>query len=147
MANSMSTNLMVTDMAVSLRFYHEVIGLPISFTVDADRNTDMPGVVREGVVFAALRAGDSELMLQERTSLAQDSGVFAVDSEPGGTLTMYYRVDDVEEVVARLPNDVAIVKPLASTWYGMREIWFRDPDGYIITVGTPEGNAPDVSAV
>ncbi len=144
MANSMSTNLMVTDMEASLRFYSEVIGLDMAFTVDADQNTEMPGVIGPGVVFASLRAGESELMLQHRSSLADDAPqAFSETDVPGGSFTMYFRVDDVDAVVAGLPQGTETVKELQRTWYGMKEIWVRDPDGYVVTVGTPEGPPPE----
>ena len=143
MATSMSTNLMVTDMAASLRFYTEVIGLEMAFTVDGEQHTDMPGEIKEGVVFASLRAGESEIMLQERASLAEDAPqAFSHTDEAGGSFTLYFRVEDVDAVVARLPRDAVTVKPLQRTWYGMKEIWVRDPDGYVVTVGTPEGPPP-----
>jgi uncharacterized glyoxalase superfamily protein PhnB len=139
MAKSMSTNLMVVDMVASLVFYSEVVGLDMAFTVDGEQNTDMPGEIRDGVVFASLRAGDTEIMLQERQSLAEDAPqVFDGNDKTGGSFTMYFRVDDVDAVVARLPPEAEIVKPLQQTWYGMNEIWVRDPDGYVVTIGTPE---------
>ena len=142
MANSMSTNLMVTDMGASLVFYHDVIGLPIAFTVDADQQTDMSGDVTAGAVFATLRAGETELMLQDRVSLAEDAPMVTADTEPSGTFTLYFRVDDVDAVVERLPERHEVVKPLQLTWYGMKEIWVRDPDGYVVTIGSPEGDPP-----
>ena len=83
MLDSVSVNLMVTDMVASLRFYHEVLGAPV-----------------------------------------------------------YFRVDDVDTIAARVPEQAEIVKPLETTWYGMREIWVRDPDGYVLTIGTPHGEPP-----
>ncbi len=143
MANALSPNLMVTDMEASLRFYHEVVGLPIAFSVDAGQNTDTSGNVMAGTVFAALRAGETELMLQDRVSLAQDAPMVTDNTPPSGTFTLYFRVDDVDAVVARLPTSHEVVKPLQQTWYGMKEIWVRDPDGYVVTIGSPEGDPPE----
>ncbi|NNK91866.1 MAG: hypothetical protein HKO87_05485, partial [Acidimicrobiia bacterium] len=109
----MSTNLMVTDMGASLRFYHEVVGLPIAFTVDADQQTDTSGEVVANAVFATLRAGETELMLQDRISLAEDAPMVAEDTPPSGTFTLYFRLEDataVDEVVARLPESHEVVK-------------------------------------
>jgi len=142
MINSVTANLMVTNMAASLRFYHEVLGAPIAFTVDADQNTEMPGVISDDAVFASVRAGDAELMLQQRANLLADSPAFDETTTPGGSFTLYFRVDDVDAIVARLPADTPVVKPLETTWYGQREIWVRDPDGYVITVGMVDGEPP-----
>ena len=142
MAIALSPNLMVTDMEASLGFYHHVVGLPIAFAVDAEQNTDTSGEIVAGTVFAALRAGETELMLQDRVSLAEDAPMVTEDTAPGGTFTLYFRVDDVDAVVERLPGSQEVVKPLQLTWYGMKEIWVRDPDGYVVTIGSPEGDPP-----
>ena len=142
MANSVSANLMVIDMVASLRFYHEILGATIAFTVDTEQNTAMPGQIGPDVVFASVHFGESELMLQERASLVADSPAFDSSTEPGASITLFVRVDDVDEIVARLPDDTPIVKPLETTWYGMREIWVRDPDGYVVTIATPDGDPP-----
>ncbi|RZV43341.1 MAG: hypothetical protein EX269_13395 [Acidimicrobiales bacterium] len=142
MANSMSTNLMVIDVAEALHFYRDVIGGEIAFVVDSNQETAMDESIPEDAAFASVRIGDSELMLQERMSLVEDAPMVTADSEPGGTFAMYFRVDDVDEVVAKLPEGTEVLKPLQMTWYGMKEIWVRDPAGYVITIGTPEGDPP-----
>ena len=147
MVNSMSPNLMVADVAASLAFYVDGLGGTIAFTVDADQNSDMDGGIIDSAVFASVRMGTSEMMLQERNNLAHDAPhAFSVDDAIGGSLSMYFRVDDVDAVLARLQSasDVEIVKPLELTWYGMKEVWVRDPDGYVVTIGTPEGPPPEV---
>jgi len=144
MVNSMSANLMVTDIAESLAFYVDGLGGTVAFTVDPDQNADIEGGVIDNAIFASVRLGESEMMLQERENLAEDAPhAFSATDVPGGTFSLYFRVDDVEAVLARL-GDVEIVKPLQMTWYGMHEVWVRDPDGYVVTIGTPKGNAPEV---
>lgn len=146
MITSIITNLMVTNMSNSLDFYHQIIGLEIAFTVNAEKESDMSGKVRSDAVFASLKYDGGEIMLQERNNMAADAGVFSAKQEPGGTLTLYFRSDSVDEIAGRLTDDIEIVKPLETTWYGMKEIWIRDPDGWVITIGTPEGPSPDVKA-
>ena len=146
MVNSMSPNLMVTNVTNSLGFYAEGIGLEIAFTVDPDQKSDMDGGIIPNAIFASLRTGVGEMMLQDRKNMAEDApAAFSVDDTPGGTLSLYFRVDDVDAVIARLGN-VPVVKPLQLTWYGMLEIWVRDPDGYVVTIGSPQGDAPDMSS-
>jgi uncharacterized glyoxalase superfamily protein PhnB len=142
MINSMTPNLMVLDVGRSIRFYRDVIGADIAFVVDADQQTDMDGGIPPNAVFASLRVGDGEMMLQDRQSLAEDAPMVTAETEAGGSFTLYFRVDDVDGVVEKLPDGTETVKPLQTTWYGMKEIWVRDPDGYVITIGTPEGDPP-----
>ncbi len=144
MVTSLSPNLMVSSLAASLAFYVDGIGGDIAFTLDQDQNADMSGGIIDNAVFASLRMGTSEMMLQETSSLAADvPGALEDDALPGGTMSVYFRVDDVSQVLERI-GDVDVVKASELTWYGMREVWVRDPDGYLVTIGAPEGGAPDV---
>jgi len=93
---------MVTDMVKSLRFYHEVLGAPIAFTVDGDQNTEMPGEISDKVMFASIMIGNGELMLQAQASLIQDSPVFDESTVIGASATFYVRVDDVDAVASPL---------------------------------------------
>ncbi len=145
MVNSMSANLMVSDVAASLAFYVDGIGGTIAFTVDANQKSDMEGGIIDGAIFASVRLGGSEMMLQEKHNLVEDAPhAYSADDVPGGTFSLYFRVDDVEEVLGRL-DDVEVVKPLQLTWYGMKEVWVRDPDGYVVTIGSPEGDPPEMN--
>lgn len=134
---------MVIDVAEALHFYRDVIGGEIAFVVDADQQTTMDGTIPDNAAFASVRVGDNELMLQERLSLVADAPMVTADSQPGGTFTLYFRVDDVDAIVSRLPEGTEVLKPLQKTWYGMKEVWVRDPAGYVITIGTPEGSPPE----
>ena len=104
----------------------------------------MEGGIIADAIFASVRLGDSEMMLQQRENLAEDAPeAFSITDEPGGTFSLYFRVDDVEAVLERL-SAAPIVKPLQMTWYGMHEVWVRDPDGYVVTIGTPKGDPPQL---
>ena len=142
MVNSMSTNLMVLDVAEAVRFYSDVIGGEIAFVVDDKQETKMDGTIPDKAVFASMKMGTGEIMFQERTNLVEDAPMVEPDSMPSGTFAMYLRVDAVDEVIARLPESTEILKPVQFTWYGMKEIWIRDPAGYVLTIGSPEGEAP-----
>ena len=69
----MSANLMVSDVAASLAFYVDGIGGTIAFTVDANQKSDMEGGIIDGAIFASVRLGGSEMMLQEKHNLVEDA--------------------------------------------------------------------------
>lgn len=133
---------MVLDVAEAVRFYSEVIGGEVAFVVDDQQQTSMDGTIPDNAVFASVRMGTGEVMFQERSNLVEDAPMVEADSSPSGTFAMYMRVDAVDEVIARLPESTEVLKPVQFTWYGMKEIWIRDPAGYVLTIGSPEGEAP-----
>lgn len=133
---------MVLDVAEAVRFYSEVIGGEVAFVVDDQQQTSMDGTIPDNAVFASVRMGTGEVMFQERSNLVEDAPMVEADSSPSGTFAMYMRVDAVDDVIARLPESTEVLKPVQFTWYGMKEIWIRDPAGYVLTIGSPEGEAP-----
>ncbi len=145
MINSFSANLMVADVTKSIEFYVDVIGATIAFTVDAEKNSLNEAVI-DNTIFGSMRVGQTELMLQERQNLIADApAAFSDEDTPGGSLSLYFRVDNVDEVaeqIAAATPEIEVVKPMELTWYGMKEIWIKDPDGYVVTAGTPEGPPP-----
>ena len=139
---SMIANLMVSDMSRSLDFYCEHLGFTLRMGINCDHQTFTDGVIRDDLIFAMLAHGSVELMLQRNDSFAEDVPVFSADTAPGGTFTLYIRGESADELVDRLPGSVEIIKGPVTTWYGMRELYIRDPDGYVLAFGAPEGPPP-----
>ncbi|WP_254863523.1 VOC family protein [Halovivax gelatinilyticus] len=153
--HSLTPNLMVEDVPESVAFY-ERFGFELQVAVTEDEEgggvdhepTDGGddstsddesasdedwGELRddEHYVYAQLTAGDVELMLQEQSSFRADVGALA-DADLGGSLTLYLRVDDVDDLFDAAADAVDVLDEPAETWYGMREFYVRDPNGYVL---------------
>ncbi len=127
------SNLMVSDLGRSVRFYQEVLGLEVVFIVAADRSTvDDPA---QGV-FCMLRSENSELMLQQKESLIEEVPVFSMDQPLSATAAFYFRGIDPDTVVSSLDMKHIVREPFTQ-WYGMREVYITDPDGYLICAAMP----------
>jgi len=133
---------MVSNIVTSLEFYSK-LGMPIEFSVDGEKHTEMPGVISSDVVFAQLQAGDSKIMVQEKQSLIEDSGAFHDDVVPGGSIAIYLRVTNLDKLIENFDSSTEIIKGPETSWYGMKEIYLKDPDGYLLTLGQPDGPAPE----
>ena len=132
------SNLMVEDVARSAEFYTSVLGMTVSFYVDKNLNTLM---TPEGdIILASLEWDGSQLMLQRADSLGEELPEMQGRS-PTLTGTLYFRGGPVDDVFSRLSEDQIVKQPFTQ-WYGMREFYFKDPDGYIICVGEMIGQAP-----
>ncbi|MCO4747386.1 MAG: VOC family protein [Proteobacteria bacterium] len=131
---------MVTDLARSVAFYTDVLGFELAMSVDGAQGY-APGSLLPDAVFATLRWGKQELMLQTNASLAEDvPTVFAPDAQPTPAGTLYLRGFDPNSV--DVPAD-HIIKPLERAWYGMNELYLRDPDGHVICLAMAEGPPPE----
>ena len=130
-------NLMVSDMARSVRFYRDILGMTLTMTVSPEREVGWPGE-EGGAAFAVLEWEGAQLMLQTVGSLAGELAVFAPDHTPTPSGTIYFRGLHPGSVRDRVAAE-DIVKGPERSWYGMMELYVRDPDGYVVCLGAPEG--------
>ena len=79
--------------------------------------------------FVILKKGDSEIMLQTRESIKKDASA-ASQSILAMTSCLYIEVDSFTDALERIKGAEVLV-PQRDTFYGMREIYVRDPEGQI----------------
>jgi uncharacterized glyoxalase superfamily protein PhnB len=70
-----------------------------------------------------LEAGETSLMLSTGSHLG---------GKPAFSGTLYFQMEGVRELYARIKDDVEIVWPLESMEYGTLEFGIRDGDGYTL---------------
>ncbi|MEO1043082.1 MAG: VOC family protein [Pseudomonadota bacterium] len=130
-------NLTVANIARSVGFYRDVIGLEVMMVLGPGNTMlDDPDIPNDAV-FAALSIAGSQLMLQTR---AYARSVVPDGDGDAGTSWIYIRDLDPSPILERLTEPP--LKGPEHTWYGMKEIHLRDPDGHVVCVGMPEGAGP-----
>ena len=80
--------------------------------------------------FVMLKKGDSEVMLQSRESIQKDAGS-ASPAVLSMTSSLYIEVDNFAEALERIQGSEVLV-PQRDAFYGMREIYVREPGGQIV---------------
>ena len=133
-------NLMITDMGRSIAFYRDLLGMSLTMMVSADKQIITTGDEPQAI-FATLDWQGSQLMLQTIHSLSDELPVFDHTSKPTASGTLYFRNFQANDVIERFSKEQIIKGPLTQ-WYGMTELYIRDPDGYVICLGAPDGAAP-----
>src|SRR5947209_15501701 len=113
----------VFDMASSLKFYCGVLGFEI---VQTDNNTVAPNYN-----WVWLRLNSVDLMLNtayeydERPPVPNASRRASHDDA-----ALYFGAPDVDAVYAHLlANGIKVKEPKVAP-YGMKQLWFHDPDGF-----------------
>jgi len=128
---SLSPNLAVKDIKESVAYYQNNFGFEIEMLVDSLQE-DFNPVVKEDkeYIWALIKKGDVSLMLQEKNSMKEDIGNFFNDIS--ASITLYIEVDDVESLYEKVKENVEILKPVYETWYGQKEFYIKDINGYIL---------------
>jgi uncharacterized glyoxalase superfamily protein PhnB len=96
--------------------------------LEFEKITEVPEGNRLG--FVILKKGDWELMLQTRESIRKDAGA-ASQATLSMTSCLYIEVDTFGEALKRIQGAEVLV-PQRDTFYGMREIYVREPEGQIV---------------
>jgi glyoxylase I family protein len=123
--------LQVFDMPLSVRFYCELLGFEIS-------SRSPTYAVENGVElfhWVLLRRGDMELML----NTAYDEGERPASPQPERVANhwdtgLFFGCPDVDAAYEQVKSYGVSCAPPKNAWYGMRQLSFRDPDGYGITL-------------
>lgn len=118
--------IQVYDMNEAAEFYCERLGFEMVARSD-ERDTP------EGRLFhwCWLRLGDAQLMLN--TAFDEGERPSARDparQEAHGDTCLYFDSPDVDGVAAALRSKEIAFEGPRDAPYGMRQLWFSDPDGY-----------------
>ncbi|WP_428739298.1 VOC family protein [Sulfurimonas sp.] len=124
-------NMAVKSINETVRYYKEHFGFELQMAVDAQKD-GFDTELQEGkeYIWAMIINDGVSLMLQSVESLQEDVGVFF--DNIGASLTFYVDVEDADSLYKQLQNKVEIYKEIHTTWYGQREFYVKDINGYIL---------------
>ena len=113
--------LLVDDVGPCVKFWTDRLGFVKTMEVPEGSK----------LAFALLQKGNIELMYQSYTSVEKDDSAHAQVARKGPTF-LYVEVENLDEVIAAMKG-VEVVMPVRTTFYGSKEIGYKDPGGHMIT--------------
>lgn len=138
--SSLVPNLMVEDVNRSVEWYVSM-GRSYRLWVTLEKETLMGYTSEQKIIYAQLTMGDVEIMVEERSEFEHNLEHVDNGQSTWWSLTFYLRmVEWFEEMYSRVKWTDALVKDVAMTWYGMKEFYVRDLDGYVWCYGEGEDN-------
>lgn len=124
----LTPNLMVESVDETITFYKDVLGFEVVTTVPDAAPFD----------FAILKRGDVEVMFQSRASITKDIPGFE-GLQVGGAFDLYIDLTGIQDLYEAIKDKVTIIKDIHTSFYGTREFYIKDCNGYML------GFAEDVS--
>ena len=120
----------VKNVRASSRWYAELLG--------ADR---LPEHEHRDVYDRIACSGQLVLQLHAWDEEDHPNLVNAGAAPPGHGVLLWFEVDDFDSAVARARGLGAeiILEPHINPAPRHREIWLRDPDGYVVVIASPDG--------
>jgi len=129
----LTPDLMVEDVAKTVRFYTEKLGFKVAMLVPEGEEGAMTELSdNKKYVYAMVVRDEVFMMFMSKDAYAEDVPVLK-GASIGASATLYCDVDNVSELYDSFKgNGVEIVKDLSVTWYGMKEFYIKDCNGYIL---------------
>ena len=131
----LTPNISVKNVRDTVLFYQDILGFKLEMVVPNDRNIIEKSLSEDEIYDYAMMSKDEVfVMFLEENSLKKDIPLFK-DITQGASLLFYIDVEDINAVYDSLRDKVEIVKKLEKTWYGMKEFYIKDCNGYILGFG------------
>jgi catechol 2,3-dioxygenase-like lactoylglutathione lyase family enzyme len=125
----------VRDVPSSSRWYSQLLGAErTSKSMRSDHAHVYDRLLCGGSLVLQLHAWDEE----EHPNL-----VNARQARPGHGVLLWFEVDDFDAAVkrARILKAKVLLEPHVNPAPRHREIWVQDPDGYVVVIASPDGEA------
>jgi uncharacterized glyoxalase superfamily protein PhnB len=82
-------------------------------------------------IYAMMGRDEVDFQFQRTDSIGEDIPPFK-EVEQGASVSFYMGIEGIDQFYQDMRSKVDIVVDLKTTWYGMKEFYIRDCNGYIL---------------
>lgn len=129
----LTPDLMVIDVAKTVEFYTEKLGFKLDMLVPENEKTIETKLVDGKKYVYAMVSRDQVFVMLMRKDVYEEDIPALKSATIGASVTFYCEVDNVGELYDSFKEEgVEIVKDISTTWYGMKEFYIKECNGYIL---------------
>jgi uncharacterized glyoxalase superfamily protein PhnB len=134
MNTTLTPNLMTEDVNQSVIFYRDRLGFRYLMGLLSEGDAMAQDFDPDKTLqWAMLERDGAQVMFQLRDSMAREYAEMN-NVAIGSSATFYLEVPDLDNLISGLGNGIETVLPDHTTFYGMRELWIRDNNGYLLAL-------------
>ena len=134
----LTPNFSVRDVRESVKFYQDILGFKFEMAVPDGSTIIEKEISDKGEYAGAMMSKDEVYVMFLKTDNFEEDISVLKGFPQGASVLFYIDVEGIDEVYIKLKERVEITKELETTWYGMREFYIKDCNGYIIGFGEKE---------
>ncbi len=130
--NKLSPNFKVENIRQTVTFYRENFGFELNVAVPQSEDGVHQALVDDVEYSYAMMSKDGvQFMFQQATSFERDIA-FGKDLDIAASVSFYMEIEGLEAFYKSLAGNKLELTAVETTWYGMREFYVRDINGYIL---------------
>ncbi|PID82372.1 MAG: bleomycin resistance family protein [Clostridiales bacterium] len=130
--NKLSPNFEVICIEKTVKFYQEYLGFNLIMAVPESGDTIHQKLDGETeYIYSMVSRDDIQLMFQRSDSFKEDVS-FSKGLEMGATVSFYMDIEAVDDLYESLKDKGLEMTEIKTTWYGMKEFYLKDLNGYIL---------------
>lgn len=133
--NNITPNFAVKNVRETVLYYRDVLGFKLDLLVPTGEkaiHTELNEQVEYD--YAMMTKDKVFVMFLEENCMRSDIPSFK-ESTGESIVSFYIDVDNIDELHESLNGKVEVVKDLHTTWYGMKEFYIKDCNGYTLAYG------------
>ncbi len=129
----LTPDLMVRDVAKAVNFYTQKLGFTLNMLVPENEKTIEAKIIEGKEYIYAMVSRDEVFFMFMRRDVYEDDIPALKGAALGASAAFYCDVENVSELYESCKGQgVEIIKDLSVAWYGMKEFYIRDLNGYIL---------------
>ena len=129
---NLAPNMTVNDVRETVEFYVNILGFKLDMVVPENSET-IRNELKEGETYGyAMISRDEVVIMFVKKGVFEEDSLLLNNSVTGGSVSFYIDVEDVNDIYRSVKNRTEIVVDLRTTWYGMKEFYMKDCNGYIL---------------
>ena len=133
---SMTPNFEVSNVKETVNFYVNVLGFSVAMAVTENREIIENKFPQDKeCIYAFIVKDNVMLAFQRGESLRKDINL-SHQMEIGASIAFYIEVQNVDELYNDLLGKINEITDVKNAWYGMREFYFKDINGYLLGFGS-----------
>lgn len=131
-ANKLTPNFEVINIRETIEFYQNALGFSLVMAVPETQDGIEQSLTDGKEYVYALVSKDSVEMMFQKTDSFKEDVYFAKELPMGATVSFYMEIDGIEDFHNHIKGKSLSPTELKTTWYGMREFYMKDNNGYIL---------------
>lgn len=130
--NKLTPNFEVKNIRETVEFYQSVLGFSLTMAVPETQD-GIEQTLTDGkeYVYALVSKDNVEMMFQRTDSFKEDVSL-AKDLSLGASVSFYMEIDGIDNFYNQIKGENIKPTELKTAWYGMREFYIIDNNGYIL---------------